>query len=138
MFDPSVTERPWGRYRLYAENMPCTVKKVIIEPWAALSLQYHEHRSQRYIVINPLIVEWSTLPVPVGMYERDAILDWYCSHRQFAYAIAGAELFFDRRVIHRPHNDSKDVASFFEIAYGHNDEEDIVRLADRYGRKYRE
>jgi len=81
-----------------------------------------------------MLVEWSNEPVPFGMHERDAILDWYMAHKVFRYVENGDELFFDRRVVHRPHNDSGKEASFVEVAYGHNDEEDITRLADRYGR----
>jgi len=129
-----IEYRPWGSYRLYIENDPCTVKRVDIAPWSALSLQFHEHRSQRYIIMSPLIVEWSTEPVPSGLYEREAILDWYTEHRMMQLVGLGDELYFDRRVIHRPHNDSEVIASFVEVAYGHNDEDDITRLADRYGR----
>ena len=132
--EPTIVQRPWGTYRLYAENELCTVKKVIIAPLSSLSLQFHNNRAQRYIVINDLFIEYSDSPVPIGMTEKEAILDWYSSHKEVKHVRTGDELYFDRRVIHRPHNERAQYSSFFEVAYGHNDEEDIVRLADRYGR----
>ena len=40
---PHVIERPWGRYREYARNQPCTVWIVEMKPGALV-----KHQSDRY------------------------------------------------------------------------------------------
>jgi mannose-6-phosphate isomerase-like protein (cupin superfamily) len=131
---PETTTRPWGHFKLFAENQPCSVKVVSIEPAQSLSLQYHSDRSQQYIIINTMILEWSTEPVPEHIMGSAEVIRWYTNHRQHRTVYPGDEVYFDRRVIHRASNCEDDVASFVEVAYGHNREDDIVRLEDKYGR----
>ncbi len=119
---------------MYAENEPCTVKAIYVMPGQALSLQYHEHRAQRYITVDPIFLEWASEPVPIGLTDPAEVLRWYDGHKTTHLALFGEEHCFDKRVIHRAFNNSGALAMFFEVAYGTNDEADIVRLADRYGR----
>lgn len=45
-------ERPWGSYEILAEGDRFQVKRVIIRPGKALSLQMHHHRAEHWIVVN--------------------------------------------------------------------------------------
>ena len=131
--DPITTIRPWGNFRTYADNEPCTVKLLTIEPGQALSLQYHNQRAQRYIIIDRIYIEWADSPLPDGM-GNDEAKDWFRQHRRASMCYMGDELLFGERVIHRPSNHGDKPVRFAEVAYGINDEDDIVRLDDRYGR----
>lgn len=120
---------------VYAENEPCTVKMVIIEPGECLSLQFHNHRSQLYIPLENVGLEWSDIPVPDELTDRVDILQWYKDHCNIQFSNIDGNKYFPIRTIHRAYNLSKSKrARFLEVAYGHNDEADIVRLEDRYGR----
>jgi mannose-6-phosphate isomerase-like protein (cupin superfamily) len=129
-------ERPWGYFSVYAENEPCTVKMLCIQPYQALSLQMHNHREQRYIIIDPMRLEWSDSPVPENL-TVDKILHWYSEHEHNQMCYPGDEFLFGIRVIHRASNHSNNLVRFFEVSFGLNDEEDIIRLDDRYGRAIR-
>jgi len=129
-----VVKRPWGEFRVLAENEPVTVKIVYIQPWEALSLQMHEHRDQYYVLIDDITLEWSDGAVPKDITNPLDILKWYATHWLSRVGQKGEEYSFSKREIHRASNHSDQVAKFFEVSYGHNDEDDIVRLVDRYGR----
>ena len=44
--------RPWGNYTLIAENKNWKVKKIIVNPKQALSLQSHKFRSEHWVVVS--------------------------------------------------------------------------------------
>lgn len=46
------TYRPWGNYLTLAEGPGFQVKILTLNPGAAISFQYHEHRSERWIVVE--------------------------------------------------------------------------------------
>jgi mannose-1-phosphate guanylyltransferase/mannose-6-phosphate isomerase len=129
-----VVNRPWGTFHLYAHNEPCTVKTLFIKAGESLSLQYHNLRSQQYIIADPFLFEMSTKPVPEYLTNRDEVMAWYQDNRIERHVDAGKEIMIERRVIHRIRNVSGWTCMFFEIAFGLNDEEDIIRLDDKYGR----
>lgn len=132
--DVHIEDRPWGRFVCYAENQPCTVKLIEIEARQALSLQFHNQRAQQYILADSITIEWSNEPVPEDLTKPRDILEWYERHRLIQQGMRGDEFFFAERVIHRATNEQANQVRYFEVAYGHNDESDIIRLADRYGR----
>ena len=45
---PPVREvhRPWGKFRQYAHNAPCTVSLMIVREGQRLSVQSHQRRSE--------------------------------------------------------------------------------------------
>ena len=55
---PSVIEvnnfefRPWGKFEILHDSINCKVKKLIIKPKSRLSLQYHNHRSEHWTIID--------------------------------------------------------------------------------------
>lgn len=45
-----VVERPWGTYQVLAEGDGYQVKRLVVKPGKRLSLQYHHHRSEDWVV----------------------------------------------------------------------------------------
>lgn len=110
-------ERPWGAYLTVFSSPEATVKVLRVNPRSALSLQYHEHREEHWLVLSR-------------------------AHEQVKFVINGSVLTpepdvrYDvpKRIIHRITNNSDEVVEILEVMTGHYDEDDIVRLNDRYGR----
>lgn len=109
-----IEHRPWGNFEQFTTNEETTVKILTINPGQRLSLQRHEHRSEEWIVIEG-VVSASIDGVSYGLYKGNSV-----------NVPRGAE--------HRLWNSRLDPARVLEIARGHFDEDDIVRLEDDYGR----
>jgi mannose-6-phosphate isomerase len=105
--------RPWGHFEVFTKDVFSTVKIVVINRGESLSLQYHKLRQEFWRIIqgNPTVI--------IGGKKVSAGID--------------DEFFVDKHVEHRIAAD-KDTVVFLEISLGHFDEDDIVRLEDRYGR----
>jgi len=135
--DPAyyIEARPWGEFRCFGQNIQCTAKVLILRPRQALSVQFHQHRDQHYYVMGKAFVEWSAEPVPENLTGSQKICEWWqgTSYRE-AVTVDGDEFFFPRRHIHRV-TSLADTVRVFEVAYGVNDEMDIVRIDDLYGRE---
>ena len=128
-----IEHRPWGHFRCFGQNVQSTAKVLVVDPGQALSTQYHDNRDQHYYVMGESVVCWSTHPVPHEM-DVDEVRRWWADHYGSCVAKAGDEFWFQRRHIHGIHNAGPKPLIVFEVAYGENDEEDIVRVQDRYGR----
>ena len=112
----TVSDRPWGNYfKLYQEK-GVWVKRVSVDPGCRLSLQKHEKRTEKWIVVSGtgmVIVNDVEVNVHVG-----SIVD----------VPVGAE--------HRISNIGKDKLVFIEVATGdYLGEDDIVRIQDDYARQ---
>ncbi len=108
-----TTEKPWGRFIQYVLNQPVTVKILEIHAGEQVSYQYHHHRSELWI------------PLDEGACIR---LEGEVLHPDLMEPI-----FIPQGAKHQLIGESKDYR-ILEIAFGHFDEEDIVRLDDKYGR----
>lgn len=110
---PTTTKRPWGSFTRYTNNELSTVKLLHVNQGEQLSLQYHNKREEFWKVIsgNPDIVIGDEL------------------HN----AKEGDEFNIGVKVNHRI-SAPKDNVVILEIAKGEFDEEDIVRIDDKYGR----
>ncbi|MGH8908638.1 MAG: phosphomannose isomerase type II C-terminal cupin domain [Egibacteraceae bacterium] len=106
--------RPWGGFRQYTLNQKTTVKILTVLPGEYLSLQYHQHRDELWLILDGGL--WVQLDSE--KLEPDV----------------GAELYIPRGTHHRLGNSSSSPARVLEIAFGDFDEDDIHRLEDRYGR----
>lgn len=106
-------ERPWGRFERFCQNEICTVKIMQLNPHAALSLQYHERRDEFLRVLE------GAAQFIIGDDEK--------------IGRPGDEFFIPRLAIHRVITDEL-VVKYLEISLGEFDEEDIVRLEDKYNR----
>lgn len=107
--------KPWGKFEQFTHNEVTTVKLITVTKGGSLSLQYHAQRSEFWRVIagNPLVT--------VG--------------ENMITASPGDEFSIEKLEHHRLEAPNNDVL-ILEIAFGNFDEDnDIVRLEDNYGRK---
>ena len=112
---PSVrVDKPWGRFEQYAHNVPCTVKIITVEPGGTLSSQYHHHRDELWVVLDP------GAKVQLG----DRVL----------HPKPEEKLFIPRGTVHRLSCEGGRPTRILEVSFGEFDENDIVRLEDVYGR----
>jgi mannose-6-phosphate isomerase len=113
---PRVMERPWGQYREYARNEPCTVWIVEMAPGESGSLQTHEHFDELWIMLTDGGI------VQVGDDEL--------------HPKAYEEMWIPRGTKHRLSNEEgTETLRMAEVAYGHVSDEDKVRYEDKYGRE---
>lgn len=113
---PKIITRPWGYYREYARNQPCTVWLVEMKPGEAGSLQSHQHFDERWILMTDGAV------VQLG----DEVL----------HPKALDEVYIPRGTKHRLSNEHGTLPiRMFEVAYGEVRDEDKVRYEDKYGRQ---
>ncbi|MGN6849673.1 MAG: mannose-1-phosphate guanylyltransferase/mannose-6-phosphate isomerase [Sphingomicrobium sp.] len=116
---PAKVERPWGSYEVIGQGPGFQVKRIIVEPGEALSLQLHHHRSEHWIVIR------GSAEVTVG--ETISML----KENESAFIPVDTK--------HRLANPRKAPLELIEVQSGdYLGEDDIVRFDDRYGRADRE
>ena len=107
--------RPWGWYDSVDSGPRFQVKRIMVKPGAALSLQMHHHRAEHWIVVS------GTAEVTVG--DKVILL----SENQSTYIPLG--------VTHRLANPGKVDLEIIEVQSGsYLGEDDIVRFDDTYGR----
>jgi mannose-6-phosphate isomerase len=107
--------RPWGGFRRYTHNQVSTVKIITVNPGQVLSLQYHHHRDELWVVLDSgLSVTLDDRVWEPALYE---------------------EIFIPHGSYHRMAGVGSQPSRWLEISFGHFDENDIVRLEDQYGRK---
>ena len=108
--------RPWGWFESLALGGRFQVKRILVHPGAALSLQSHVHRSEHWIVVE------GTARVTVGDEVR------LLTENQSVYVPVGA--------IHRLENPGKLPMVMIEVQTGaYVGEDDIIRYEDVYGRQ---
>ena len=113
--EPSCVLRPWGSYAVLAEGGGFKVKRIDVNPGAALSLQLHNQRREPWVVVS------GTAEVVNG--ERTLMLQ----PGEHTYIPVGHQ--------HRLSNPGDAVSSLIEVQCGpYLGEDDIVRFEDLYGR----
>lgn len=107
--------RPWGYYETIDAGAGFQVKRIMVRPGESLSLQFHEHRAEHWVVVSG-----------VATVERNQ--EKYSVRRnESTYIPVGAR--------HRLSNDGPEELYLVEVWSGDRlAEEDIVRLEDRYRR----
>ena len=109
--------RPWGNYKVVSHGPGYQLKIITVNPKSALSLQYHEHRSEHWVVMFGQGI------AVTGSYKKETEL------------LIGSNITIKKREIHRLINRSEDPLVIAEVQLGeYISEEDIVRLEDTYGR----
>jgi len=107
--------RPWGSYDSVDNGARFQVKRIIVKPGAALSLQMHYHRAEHWIVVS------GTAKVTKG--EETLLL----SENESTYIPLGTT--------HRLENPGRVDLEMIEVQSGsYLGEDDIVRFEDVYGR----
>ena len=119
-FQPSIVHRPWGTYVSLREETPATtdgykVKRITIKPGQSISLQYHHHRAEHWVVVRGKAL------VQIGETEYETVQGQY--------------RFIPREEKHRLTNIGQEELVLIEVQCGpYLGEDDIVRLQDAYGR----
>jgi mannose-1-phosphate guanylyltransferase/mannose-6-phosphate isomerase len=107
--------RPWGTYEDIDQGDRFRVKRITVAPGEKLSLQYHHHRAEHWIIVS------GTARVTRG--EREFLL----TENQSVYIEVGQ--------VHRLENPGKVPLQLIEVQIGgYLGEDDIVRLEDVYQR----
>lgn len=107
--------RPWGWYETLVLGSRFQVKRIVVHPGAALSLQSHHHRAEHWIVVE------GTARVTVDDQVR------LVTENQSVYIPLGA--------VHRMENPGKVPMVLIEVQTGtYLGEDDIVRYEDIYAR----
>lgn len=107
--------RPWGWYERIALGTRFQVKRIVVNPGAALSLQSHNHRSEHWIVVE------GTAKVTIDDNVQTV------SENQSVYIPIGA--------VHRMENPGKLTLTLIEVQTGsYFGEDDIIRYDDVYAR----
>lgn len=107
--------RPWGSYTVLEEGPAFKIKRIIVKPHAALSLQSHQHRSEHWVVVE------GSAKVINGPEE---------------YLLKTNEsTFVPMQTPHRLSNPNDTVLVIIEVQTGsYLEEDDIRRYEDTYGR----
>tara|TARA_B100000214_G_C23600028_1_gene460259 strand:+ start:177 stop:536 length:360 start_codon:yes stop_codon:yes gene_type:complete len=107
--------RPWGIFFVIHDQKNYKIKRIEINPGKRLSYQYHQKRSESWIIIqgNPLI----TLDNSIRRYKQ------------------GETVLIPAGVKHRIENTGKQDIILIEVQTGtYFGEDDIIRLKDDYNR----
>ena len=107
--------RPWGWFESLAIGERFQVKRIVVHPGAALSLQSHNHRSEHWIVVS------GTAKVTIDDTVR------LLTENESVYIPLGA--------VHRMENPGKVPMVLIEVQTGpYLGEDDIIRYEDVYSR----
>lgn len=110
-----TAHRPWGTYTVLEDNPGYKVKQITVYPGAKLSLQYHHHRSEHWIVVKGIAT------VTVGEETFDLKTN--------------ESTYIPKEAKHRLVNNQKDELVLIEAQVGNYlGEDDIIRLQDDYKR----
>jgi len=110
-----VVRRPWGLYDSLETGERFQVKRIVVKPGAALSLQMHHHRAEHWIVVKGV--------AEVTCDDKVFLL----AENQSTYLPLGSK--------HRLRNPGKVPVELIEVQSGsYLGEDDIVRFDDVYGR----
>ena len=108
-------ERPWGWYEVIDQGDRYKTKNIEVNPGERLSLQYHYHRSEHWVVVT------GTAFVRVGDTEK--------------LLFQNESIYVPPTVKHRLSNPGRVPLRIVEVQCGtYLEEDDIIRLDDEYNR----
>jgi mannose-6-phosphate isomerase-like protein (cupin superfamily) len=108
------TDKPWGYFEELYRTEGIVLKKLVVSPGQSLSLQYHKMRDEFWVIES-----------------GEALLQ---IEDNFFNLIAGNTARIEKFNKHRVTNNLQSDLVIIETQYGKCYEEDIVRIADVYGR----
>lgn len=112
-----MVSRPWGWYDSIEQASGFKVKRIGVKPHASLSLQWHRHRAEHWVVVK-------------------GVAEVTCGDRTFTLQ-QNESTYIPRGQVHRLHNPGEVELEIIEIQSGeYLGEDDIVRVQDRYGRAH--
>ena len=108
-------QRPWGCYEDIDAGERFRVKRITVDPGGKLSLQWHHHRAEHWIVVS------GTARVTRG--------------EQVSLLTENQSIYIDIGQLHRLENPGKVALKLIEVQTGsYLGEDDIVRVEDIYQR----
>jgi mannose-1-phosphate guanylyltransferase/mannose-6-phosphate isomerase len=106
---PRTVHRPWGTYTVLEEGPGFKVKRVVVNPGAALSLQLHHQRNEHWVVVA------GSARVTNGNAKCELHV--------------GQSTYVSRETVHRLENPGLDLLEIIEVQTGsYLGEDDIVRF----------
>jgi mannose-1-phosphate guanylyltransferase/mannose-6-phosphate isomerase len=110
-----IEERPWGSYTVLDIKPRYKIKCVRVNPGHCVSLQFHYHRSEHWIVVS-------------GAAEVEL-------NGEKKLIMCGESTFVTNGMVHRLKNPGIIPLEVIEVQIGeYLEEDDIVRIDDEYGR----
>jgi len=107
--------RPWGSFEVLDCGNGFKLKKIIVKPMQALSLQMHNYRCEHWVVTHGV--------ANVLIDDREFILN------------ANESTYINAKQKHRLINKSQEILEIIEVQTGkYLEEDDIIRFEDKYGR----
>ena len=114
--DNYIEHRPWGSFENLLDEEYCKVKRIIVKPGQRLSFQYHNKRSEAWVIVQGRATV--TLDDELYIFGTGKIVDIPVGTK------------------HRVKNDYEEDLIFIETQTGtYFGEDDIVRIEDDYGRE---
>ncbi len=111
------SERPWGEYYGWDQGKGWNLKTIYIKPGKRLSLQYHHHRMECWLLVSG--------DATATLHDTEGNIQTLALKKGTTYCV-------EKKQVHRL--ESKKGGIVVEVAYGNFDENDIVRLEDDHGR----
>ncbi len=108
-----IVKKPWGDFKQFTLNEKSTVKILKVSPDSILSLQKHKKRKELWYFITEGYLQ-------IGKKKKKIK--------------EGGIVIINKNIPHRLYAKDKEVI-VLEISFGEFDENDIVRLEDKYGRR---
>jgi len=113
--DHTFENRPWGKFQNLIDDKNCKVKRIEINPYKRLSLQYHNYRSEHWLIVS-----------------GEAYI--YLDNKKFIMG-QGQSIDIPLKSQHYVENKSNKPLIIIETQLGsYFGEDDIVRLDDPYSR----
>ena len=110
-----ISKRPWGKYSVLINDFKFKLKIIEVNPGHRLSYQFHNKRSEVWVVVN-------------GSCE--VTIDGEIKNLKYGDSIS-----IYKKSKHRIYNNSKNILQFVEVQTGsYFGEDDIVRIEDDYNR----
>jgi mannose-1-phosphate guanylyltransferase/mannose-6-phosphate isomerase len=117
----NVVFKPWGFYQVLEENSKYKIKKIVVNPGEALSMQMHFHRSEHWIVVKG---------------TAKVILETEDGNLKEVFLKENESIFVPKTKKHRLENPGKIPLEIIEVQVGeYLGEDDIIRFYDNYNRK---
>lgn len=116
----SKVTRPWGYYRLVAQDKDYSVKMLFIEPGEETSLQRHSKRHELVTLLDGTVI----------IYQQDRVFSKDRSQRAASYRVLAGEWHKFGAPL-----DQVGYTVLLEVAYGELDPDDFERKEDKYNRE---
>lgn len=113
--NPITETRPWGSFTILDEGEGYKVKRISVNSGHKLSLQYHHHRSEHWTIVQGVAT------VTLGQEIKKVKIN--------------ESVYIPLKEKHALANEAEKLLELIEVQIGdYLEEDDIVRLEDRYGR----